>query len=136
MNTSGVMVTGTQEIEGVTYNFNTSGALVGEVKPEPAKNGWVSENGTWYYYADGAKQTGWLYSGAWYYLDANGAMVTGWVYVGAWYYMGSNGAMATGWLYDSGYWYYLTGSGAMAANTTLNIGGVNYTFNGSGVWIG
>ncbi|MCA1031404.1 S8 family serine peptidase [Bacillus timonensis] len=105
---------------------------------EPIKQGWVQEDGIWYYYdefgmkekgwlkdqnkwyflsmEDGAMQTGWLYEGEkWYYLKASGAMQTGWLYEGnKWYFLAGSGAMQTGWLYDGGYWYYLNSSGAMA----------------------
>ena len=43
--------------------------------------------------------------------------------------------MQTGWVTLNGSYYYLDPStGKMAANTTLNINGVSYTFNANGVY--
>ena len=59
-------------IDGVEYEFLSSGAV---------KQGWVSEGGKWYWYQpNGDKATGWINdNGTWYYLEpSSGAMVTGW----------------------------------------------------------
>lgn len=117
-----------------------------------AKDGWLRENGEWYYYHAGGMVVGWFNNGGkWYYMDETGAMVTGWVndgrhwyYLkssgaaagwesigGKWYYFAGGGAMRTGWLKDGSSWYYLKGSGAMAIGWEL-IGGVWYWFDGSG----
>ena len=78
------------------------------------KNGWVKEDGDWYYYEETLKITNkWKKdSKGWCYLGADGAMVTndwakdtkGWVYVG------SNGYMVTGtkWMEVDGSWYHIT----------------------------
>jgi hypothetical protein len=78
-------------------------------------NGWIFENGKWYYYRNNVKQTGWvLDKHIWYYMNTDGIMQTGWVKVGsAWYYLASSGAMQTGWLRLGTTWYYLASSGAM-----------------------
>ena len=92
-----------------SYGGNITWVAVGSL------NGWVSENGSWYYYVDNVKQTGWLkINGYWYYMDSNGIMQTGWVYVGnKWYYFSAGGAMQTGWVYVGSSWYYFSSGGAM-----------------------
>jgi len=100
-------------------------------------NGWIQENGKWYYYKDNVKQTGWLKSGnTYYYLNTDGSMATGWVKdSGKWYYMNTSGAMVTGWLQQGNTWYYLNSSGAMVTGK-VTIGGKQHSFNSSGVWLG
>ena len=79
------------------------------------RNGWVSENGSWYYYVDNVKQTGWQkINGYWYYMNSDGVMQTGWVKVGTnWYYMSTGGVMQTGWVSVGGKWYYMSSGGVM-----------------------
>ncbi len=77
-------------------------------------NGWVSEDGNWYYYKNGKKlQDYWLFGegsahGLWYYLGADGKMATGFQYVSnpngtGWFmfqdtnYNGCEGALLSGW---------------------------------------
>ena len=64
---------------------------------QTTKNGWVSENGSWYYYENGAMaKDKWLnVSRKWYYVVSDGSMVTGtWKEIsGKSYYFGSDGAM-------------------------------------------
>ena len=97
--------------------------------PEEQKNGWVQENGNWYFYENGVQKTGWLLDGGvWYYL--NNHMVTGWQNIGGyWYYFSANGAMQSGWLLDGGVWYYLNNR---MATGWQNIGGYWYYFNANG----
>lgn len=155
MNGSGVMKTGWQKladgnwyyfyedghmacnetvnIGGSNYTFNGSGIWVQK------KNGWEQKDGAWYYYANGEKATGWkqLSDGNWYYFNSDGKMQTGWLKLGKyWYYLNGSGIMVTGWqkLAD-GNWYYFYPGGTMACNETVNIGGVDYTFNSSGIWV-
>lgn len=85
------------------------------------KNGWIEENGNWYYYHNGVMLTGWqMINGEYYYLGTDGVMTTGWQLVdGVYYYMHSTGIMAhSEWVQDknNGLWYYLHGDGHMAAN--------------------
>ena len=103
---------------------------------ELRKSGWASENGKWYYYINGIKQTGWLKSGnVWYYMNEAGEMMTGWQKVnGTWYYLQSSGAMATGWQKVNGTWYYFAGSGAMVTGWQ-KISGTWYYFAGSGAMV-
>lgn len=42
----------------------------------------------------------------------------------------------TGWKVIGGSWYYFYAGGNMACSETVSIGGVNYTFDASGRWIG
>ncbi|OAT81629.1 hypothetical protein A6P54_12715 [Bacillus sp. MKU004] len=84
--------------------------------PKPmVQKGWQKENGYWYFYKDGIKETGWVTSdNDWYYLNSRGEMQTGWIMLdGRWYHLKSSGAMSTGWVKSDGKWYLLSGSGAM-----------------------
>ena len=81
-------------------------------------------------------QTGWLDDGGErYYLKGSGAMATGWREMdGAWYYFEGLQDVAKGVIDVGGLHYYMDPStGRMAAGTTVDIGGVAYTADGSGV---
>ena len=102
--------------------------------PVAIKNGWVKENGSWYYYNNDNRVTNawvssyylksdgkmaeseWVYDPsykAWYYLNENGAYVKN-TWQGS-YYLKSDGKMADEeWVYDSYYgsWFYLKSGGA------------------------
>jgi len=122
----GSMVTGWKKIDGKYYFFNGNGAM---------QTGWMQDGGKWYYLkADGSMATGWIKdSGKWYYMNADGSMATGWKKVsGVYYYLETSGAMHTGWLDYNGKTYWLDGDGAMACNTTVEIDGVEYSFDASG----
>ena len=97
------------------------------------KNGWIKENGIWYYYTKGVKSTGWLkVKGTWYYLNADGAMQTGWLKDNNyWYYLADGGAMQTGWLKLGDSWYYLAEGGKMQTGWQ-KIGGYWYYFADGG----
>ena len=97
------------------------------------RNGWIAENGKWYYYVDDVMKTGWLQLGStWYYMDGQGVIQTGWQQIsGIWYYFKSSGAMVTGWLQSGSIWYYFNASGAMVTGWR-QIGGTWYYFNSSG----
>ena len=77
--------------------------------------------------------------GRWKYHNDDGSYAAAqWVEdQGNWYYVEQDGFMKTGWYQDAaGVWYYLDeNTGAMASNTTRNIGGTDYTFDGSGAWM-
>lgn len=135
LNNSGQMLKGEQTIDGQTYTFNSSGVLVSN-SSSSNRNGWAFENGHWYYYQNGARQTGWHWiSDAWYYLNGSGAMLTGWHWIdNAWYYMNSSGKMLTGWQRLDGAWYYMNSSGAMLTGWHW-IGNAWYYMNSSGVML-
>ena len=89
------------------------------------RDGWIEEDGKWYYYVDGIMQTGWeKIGGKWYYMDAEGVMQTGWLKDGGkWYYLDS--AMVTGWKQIGGHWYYFNSNGVMQSGW-LQLGGKWY----------
>lgn len=134
LNNSGQMLKGEQTIDGQTYTFNSSGVLVSNSSSN--RNGWAFENGHWYYYQNGARQTGWRWVGsAWYYMDGSGVMLTGWHWISdGWYYLNSSGAMLTGWQRLDGAWYYMNSSGAMLTGWHW-IGNAWYYMNSSGVML-
>ena len=103
---------------------------------ETSKQGWVKENGSWYFYqnqkpvtkqwqgnyylkADGKMaEKEWIYDAdyqGWYYLQSDGSYA-----YSTWqgdYYLNPNGKMAIAeWVYDKNYkaWYYLKGNGSYA----------------------
>ena len=103
---------------------------------ETSKQGWVKENGSWYFYqnqkpvtkqwqgnyylkADGKMAVSeWVQNtleNAWYYLKGDGSYAQD-EWVGS-YYLKSNGKMAAlEWIYDKNYeaWYYLKSDGTYA----------------------
>ena len=114
------VTTGTRTItvtyEGFTTQFTVE---VVEDKPEePAKNGWVKENGKWAYYVNDVKVVNqWKKdSKGWCYLDKDGYMATNkWIKdsVG-WCYVGADGYCLTNkWVKDSKGWCYLDANGRM-----------------------
>ena len=156
LNKEGYMLSNTwqQDSKGWCY-LGADGAM--------KTNAWVKDSVGWCYVgADGYCVTNaWKKdSVGWVYLDHNGRMLTnawvrdsvGWCYVGAdgyavtdcwkkdsvgWCYLNSEGSMVKNdWVKDGGKWYYLDANGYMLADTTKTIGGIKYTFNASGVWVG
>ncbi|CDF25362.1 putative uncharacterized protein [[Clostridium] clostridioforme CAG:511] len=125
---NGTMAKGWTSQNGKWYYLDSSGAL---------SKGWINDNGTWYYSSqEGVMQTGWLDDGGErYYLKGSGAMATGWREMdGAWYYFESSGRMAKGVIDVGGLHYYMEPStGRMAAGTIVDIGGVAYNTDASGV---
>lgn len=126
-------------------------------KPVASKNGWLKENGSWYFYNAGKRLTNtwkgsyylksdgrmaeseWIYDNsykAWYYLKSNGIYVRD-----SWqgsYYLKSNGKMADKeWIYDSYYgsWFYLKAGGAYVNHQWLKIDGVWYYFKSGGYMV-
>ena len=111
--------------------------IVFEKKAEPVKNGWIIEDGKYYYYDNGNLKTGWVSSGSsWYYMNPeDGSMVTGWKNIGGrWYYFASSGAMVSGWQSIGGKWYYFDNSGAMATGWK-SVGNTWYYFTSSGAMV-
>ena len=122
-----------------------------------SKNGWLKENGSWYFYNAGKRLTNtwqgsyylksdgrmaeseWIYDNsykAWYYLKSNGVYV-----YDSWqgsYYLKSNGKMADKeWVYDNYYqsWFYLKEGGAYVNHQWLKIDGVWYYFKSGGYMV-
>ena len=131
-------------------------------KTDTIQDGWVEENGNWYYYTDNAAETGWQkIGGTWYYLDPrSGAMaesgmqeIDGEIYYfydwggmasyfwyldeeGDWYYFGGNGAMVENkWVLCGGKWYYLGSDGAMVENKWILTNGVWYYLGSDGAML-
>ncbi|MBE6017652.1 MAG: hypothetical protein E7233_08605 [Lachnospiraceae bacterium] len=98
------------------------------------KNGWMKEDGVWYYYVNDEKQTGWKkISDKWYYMDETGAMQTGLIEVsGKTYYLNASGVMQTGWQQIDEEWYYFNASGVMQTGWQT-IKEKKYYFDESGV---
>lgn len=143
-------------VDGSTYFFNASGAML---------TGWIQRPEGWYYAAsNGTMVTGWVKSGgAWYYLNGadeeypgrmlqdctveiggqeytftgNGAMRSGWVkdQEGHWYYYHpESGQMTSGWQLVGGAWYYLdpANKNQMLEGGWYVIDGAWYYMHGSG----
>ncbi len=115
------MVTGTQNIDGKTYTFNSSGALIGQAPAgstgttsgtsstgnsssgsSTASNvtKWEYTGGKWKYLLNGKYLTNCFrkISGETYYFDENGIMLTGFVEVnGKTYYFDTSGKMLLRW---------------------------------------
>lgn len=92
----GAMYVNTTTPDG--FKVDSTGAkVVVENSPQTIKNGWVSENGSWYYYESGTlAKNKWLnLEGKWYFVLSDGSMVYNtWKEIdGKSYYFGSDGAM-------------------------------------------
>lgn len=94
-----------------------------------AIEGWSRQNGTWYYYENGAAYTGWLWEdGVRYYLNESGAVTTGWAVIdGQTCLFSANGALCTGWILDTQGLRYCSDEGRFA-NGWMNIDGSRYYF--------
>lgn len=96
------------------------------------QNGWIQENGKWYYLDEGERTTGW--SNGYGTTKRNKRDNDGsFVVVGQveWFYFDSNGVMQTGWKQIDGKWYYFYGNGLMAHDTTIS----GYKLGSNGAWI-
>jgi N-acetylmuramoyl-L-alanine amidase len=95
-------------------------------KPVTAADGWVKENGKWYFYENGVKKTSWFKNrDQWYFCDQNGVAQFGWLkWSDKWYYLNpenESGRMMTGIVQVNGKLYYLNQDGTMAENERINI---------------
>lgn len=123
-------------------------------KPSSSKNGWLRENGSWYFYNNNKRVTNkwqgsyylksdgkmavseWVYDSnykAWYYLKSDGVYVrNNWQGL---YYLKSDGKMAEAeWIYDSYYgsWFYMKKGGAYVNNQWYKVNGLWYSFKSGG----
>jgi len=97
--TVATMITFTPLGVSATTNNSTDNNFYSSILNQALKAGWVSDNGTWYYYnKTGDLNTGWIKdNGKWYYLDNTGVMQTGVIKVnGKTYCLNNSGAMETG----------------------------------------
>lgn len=100
------------------------------------KEGWLREDGKWYFYKDGKKVTGWLKDkDKWYYLDTNGIMKTGWIAENKQvYYCGKDGAVKTGWQdIDGKRYYFREGDSGRMLTGWIQVDGKWYYANEAGV---
>ena len=97
-------------------------------------DGWVWENGTWYYFDHGQPRTGWLcYDGVDYYLQEDGSVATGWHQInGQDRYFSNTGAMRTGWMQMEQGQCYLMSNGAKATGWRT-VDGTRYYFDKNGI---
>ncbi|MFP7159771.1 CAP domain-containing protein [Priestia aryabhattai] len=93
---------------GVGYDYSpnaptqNSFSMIAIRKTRP-QNGWVQENGKWYYYVNGTFQTGWVQVGSSYYYFDNTGAFTGWAwYQGTWYYWNGSWWRWNGTSWESG----------------------------------
>ena len=91
---------------------------------EVPKDGWIKEDGSWYYYKNGTMvKDEWVKDKSkWYYLGADGKMLSSeWLkWKGDWYYLTSDGSMATSqWIKDSNKWYFVGANGKMLRSRWL-----------------
>ncbi len=104
---------GTTKIKAMTPDGSKIAEIIVTVAKAVAKDGWVKENGSWYYYRMGEVYKGWHWmTGSdgektphWSYFGQDGKLRTGWVRLDAsdgesvahWSYFGPNGWLRTGW---------------------------------------
>ena len=104
---------GTTKIKAMTPDGSKITEIIVTVAKAVAKDGWVKENGSWYYYRMGDVYKGWHWMTSsdgektphWSYFGPDGKLRTGWVRLGAgdgesvehWSYFGPDGWLRTGW---------------------------------------
>ena len=123
-------------------------------KPSSSKNGWIKENGSWFFYRNAKRVTN-TWQGS-YYLKSDGKMATSeWIYDSyykAWYYLKSDGSYLRNswqgsyylksdgkmadkeWIYDSNYgsWFYLKQGGTYVNSQWYKVDGSWYYFKSGG----
>ena len=123
-------------------------------KPSSSKNGWIKENGSWFFYRNAKRVTN-TWQGS-YYLKSDGKMATSeWIYDSyykAWYYLKSDGSYSRNswqgsyylksdgkmadkeWIYDSNYgsWFYLKQGGTYVNSQWYKVDGSWYYFKSGG----
>lgn len=151
---NGYMVTDRRVINNALCTFNADGSLASREELS-SYNGFLSIGGKTYFYENGTVATGWRnVSDKWYYFEADGAMVTRNKTINSVYYQfNGDGTLRCGTWKTSknGTSYYYAGSsvkglqiidgiiryfdlkGHMVTNTTVEVDGVTYIFDESGV---
>jgi glucan-binding YG repeat protein len=90
------------------------------------KDGWVKDNGKWYFYKNGKTQTSWIKDrDQYYFCDQNGVLIFGWLtWNGKRYYLTpekESGRMVTGINEIGGRLYYFNKDGSLAQDTKVNV---------------
>ena len=136
---------GLQTIDGVSYIFDASGALVvsrmisvdngnyycdknGTVHEMPNNQWYKGDDGDWYYVQDGKALTSCKaqIDGKWYQFDYSGRMDNFDLNTD------ESGAIRTNsWFYDGTYWYYYDENGETYRSGVYEIQGAKYYFNAS-----
>lgn len=108
---------------------------------EVKKEGWVKENGFWYFYKNGERVTNdWAQDSTkkWFYLGKDGKMVTSdWIkWKDNWYYLKENGEMASNeWAKDSKGWCYLGKDGKQVKGVWVRYKNNMYYIDGQGYMV-
>lgn len=103
------------------------------------KNGWIKEDGYWYFYKDGEMvKDAWAQDkeNKWYFLGEDGKMVISNLieWKGDKYYLQSNGVMASSkWIKFKVGWRYFAKNGKMLRNRWLKYKGDSYYLKSTGV---
>lgn len=122
--------------EGSDWTYTDSNGMT-------VKDNWVQgKNGDWFYLDGFGKMAHdkWVeVNKKWFYAGSNGVIAQEqWIQnkLGDWFYVKKGGYMAQNeWVQVKGQWYYAQKDGNMAKNVTLNINGVNYSFNANCAWV-
>lgn len=126
---NGLMQRGMIPLNGKVYLFGADGAMSYGFYSDPAA-------GTRYFKTDGSMAANEFVdvNKQRYFFDATGVMSTGMVNLGGLTYLfGADGTMQYGWYTDASGMRYFQADGTMAANTTLTVDGVLYTFDANGL---
>lgn len=122
--------------EGNDWTYTDSNGMT-------VKDNWVQgKNGDWFYLDGFGKMAHdkWVeVNKKWFYAESNGVIAQEqWIQnkLGDWFYVKKGGYMAQNeWVQVKGQWYYAQKDGNMAKNVTLNVNGVNYSFNANCAWV-
>lgn len=122
--------------EGTDWTYTDSNGMT-------VKDDWVQgKNGDWFYLDGFGKMAHdkWVeVDKKWFYAGSNGVIAQEqWIQnkLGDWFYVKKGGYMAQNeWVQVKGQWYYAQKDGNMAKNVTLNVNGVNYSFNANCAWV-
>lgn len=122
--------------EGNDWTYTDSNGMT-------VKDNWVQgKNGDWFYLDGFGKMAHdkWVeVNKKWFYAGSNGVIAQEqWIQnkLGDWFYVKKGGYMAQNeWVQVKGQWYYAQKDGNMAKNVTLNVNGVNYSFNANCAWV-